>query len=105
MSYTNMSHNFISFYVTSGEERTIYLGMGIDTATERYLNLSPGQTSKLRILSSVSCLITEIDSKKLKYPIKVHTVKQLNILRYQSNINNFKIHALAISTIDIYGGF
>ena len=100
-----MSHNSITIYVTSGEERTIYLGMGTDTTTERFLNLSPGHAMKLRILPSVACLITEIDSKKLKYPIKVHKDKQFNIKRYNSNVHNFKIHALAISTIDIYGGY
>ncbi len=100
------AHNAITIYVTAGEERKIHFGIGTDTATDRYLNFGVSNSvGKLRIIPTIGCLITEIDNRVLKYPIKVHTVKQLNIIRYISSVESFKIFALAESTIDIYGGF
>ena len=105
MSYLNMGQNSISVYLISGEEKTIHLGRGTDTVTDRYLDLSPDRTMKFRLLPSTAILITQTDGKVLKYPIKVHSVKQFNNKKMFANIRSFKIFGLGTSSIvDVIGG-
>ena len=103
MVFENRKYNSISIYLTAGDAITVYFGNGTDTATERYLNVDY-DIMKYWLRGSAAFLITHIEGKILKWPLKVHADKQFNNKKMFSDIRSMKIYGLATSKVEVFGG-
>ena len=86
------------FYITdAGTEITVYKGVGSDTATTRFLNMS-SEPFQLIILPTADIAITEWDGLVLDNPMKLAANKGLTIRKMYPTFSFFKIYTFVANT-------
>ena len=59
--------------IGAASSMTFHMGVGTDTATDRYLNIPSGVSYGISMINTVACSITQINSRVLKTPMSVGT--------------------------------